>query len=186
MRALGIVFISILLICSLVMGQTMSDELAKLRQHLNIPESISISPAISTNLPEAIPLKIYIATGLDMKVRDNFVKWIEKWNEKDGKKYGLIEIVSEINNADIILARYTNRDQVTSKMVSGTNVVTGTTSTYSVSRVPLYSYVLARDSNGLKILWRYTGQTYVKEYSDSGEELKNQIFKMLKARAKNK
>ncbi len=42
-------------------------------------------------------------------------KWIDELNRKDGKKYMMLEKVSDVTAADLILARYTKKDKASSE-----------------------------------------------------------------------
>src|SRR5262249_41829834 len=97
----------------LVFGQTADEEVARLQKHLGVSEQTKITPAPGASLPKSTqPLRVFIATGLDLTVHENFVRRIDKWNKSgDAKKYGSLELVSDISQAQVILARYTLTDQ---------------------------------------------------------------------------
>lgn len=145
--------------------------------------------ASSSNLPVKTPLKVYVATGLDIKVRDKFAEWIQKWNKDEAKKLGNLEQVSDITDAEIILSRYTLQEKVspqtTSSVGSATvydpatnNTVTRpVTRTYSYDLVPVYLYVIARGETGLEILWRETTRTSIGDFRSGGYSLRDQFKK---------
>jgi hypothetical protein len=134
-------------------------------------------------------------------VRNNFTKWLDEWNKKDGRKYGIVEIITDIAQSDVILARYAMREKVTERTLTSSVPVPATvydpatntsvtrpvpqTSSISYSLVPVYAYVIARKATGLEILWRYAGQTSVRETTNSGKDLRDDFFKMMKARGKS-
>ena len=181
-------------------AQNTTEELARLREHLSLPDSTSLKLANSSALPTDRPLKVYIATGLDMGVRNNFSKWLDEWNKKDARKYGTVEIVTKLSQADVILARYTVREKVTDRTETYSTPVPATvydpatnstvtrpvprTYSLSYSRVPVYAYVIGRKQDGYEILWRYADQSSVQETKESGKQLRDDFFKMLKARGK--
>lgn len=201
-RRLSTLFILTFLLGVPAVAQTTKEEFARLRQHLAVSEEIPITLAESSSLPDDRPLKLYIATGLDMAVHANFTKWIDEWNRKDGKKYGAIEVVSELSQADVILARYTLRDKLTDRTETYSSTVPGTvydprsgstvtrpvprtySSSYSV--VPVYAYVIGREAGALRILWRYVDQASLEETKHSGKFLRDDFFKMMKARGKSR
>jgi hypothetical protein len=201
MRILFPVSILLILICIPAMGQNANEELARLREHLTVPDSTPIKLANSSALPSGQSLKVYIATGLDVGVRGNFIKWMDEWNKKDGKKYGMVELVSDMSQAEIILARYTLREKITDRTETHSTPVPATvydpatnsvitrpvprTYSTSYSLVPVYAYVIAQKPSGLEILWRYTDQTTVAETKESGKSLRDDFFRMMKARAKS-
>jgi hypothetical protein len=97
---------------SRVVGQTPREEIDRLRQMLELPDSASISLAAAPSLPTASPIRLFIATGLDLSVRQNFLKWVDEWNRKDAKTQGPLVLVNNAASADVILARYVDREQV--------------------------------------------------------------------------
>jgi len=179
-------------------AQSASQEIKDLQQHLGVGDQINISVASEIAVPTMErPLKIYIATGLDMKVYQNFVRWIEKWNQSsDSKKYGLLKIVENLDEADIILARYTLNTQANSNTASYPSVGTvydpatksvisrPTQRAYSYSTVPVFAYVLRRSGNNFEIISRYSDSASLGEYKNSGELLWKDFRKLLKAKGK--
>src|SRR5437867_8826460 len=71
-------------------AQTPADESSRLAAHLGLPDTATVTAAALPGVPAASPLRVYLAFGMDMQVRDNFLGWIKKWNDKDAKKQGAI------------------------------------------------------------------------------------------------
>ncbi len=187
--------ISVLLLCSYVtFAQTTAEEIKRLQEFLGVSEQTKIKPATNPTLQTSDkPLKVHIAMGLDMQVRDNFLRWIEKWNKSgDAKKYGSLEVVSEISEADIVLARYTLNESVRTETASRPSVGTvydpasnkvisrPAQQTYSYSTVPVFAYVLRRNNTDFEILSRYNDLTFLGEYKNTGELLWDNFKKLLK------
>lgn len=194
MRELLFLMSVLLISSSITFAQAPGDEIKRLREVLGVSEQTKIKPAINSTL-QAIdgPLKVYIATGLDMKVRDNFMHWIEKWNQSgDAKKYRSLEVVSEVSGADIVLARYTLNEIVRTETASRPSVGTAwdpatnkvisrpTQQTYSYSTVPVFAYVLRRNDTDFEILSRYNDSASLGEYKNSGKLLWENFKKLLK------
>jgi hypothetical protein len=107
-------------------------------------------------------------------------------------------LAATISESDLVLARYTVLDKVTtatqSRVVSGIGVDLKTgntvtrpvTRTYSSSLVPVYAYLLVRQNDRYYIIWRYTDQTPMREGKNSGKALWDGLFKMLKTRRAGK
>jgi hypothetical protein len=182
---------------SLVLAQAPETELTALRQFLKLPASTSLNVSAATALPGATPLKLFIATGLDLGVRQNFTSWIDEWNRKDGKKHGNVVLASDVADADVILARYVEREkaQTATDTTAGSAVVVdpktqkvGTAPyarEYSYTEVPVLAYVIARKApSELEIVWRYTGMTSVEEQKNSGRQLWDDFKTMMKSRSK--
>lgn len=198
MIRLTLAFVLFLSLSLFAFAQQAAEELDSLRKHLGLPEAAAIEVGPTTPLPAARPLRVYIATGLDMGVRANFVKRLEEWNKKDGNKYGTVVLAATISESDLVLARYTVLDKVTtatqSRVVSGIGIDLKTgntvtrpvTRTYSSSLVPVYAYLLVRQNDRYYIIWRYADQTPMREGKNSGKALWDRLFKMLKTRRAGK
>jgi hypothetical protein len=179
-----------------VCGQTATEEIIQLREHLGLTEQAKILPSTSPSLGTIRgPLNVFIATGLDMKVHDNFIRWIEKWNKSgDANKYGSLNLVSDIDHAEIVLARYTLNIQARSQTASYPSVGTvydpatnsiisrPTQRTYSYSTVPVFAYVLRREGVNYEILSRYSDSASLGEFKSSGELLWKDFINLLKRR----
>jgi hypothetical protein len=195
-----LLFLVLCLVCLPVLAQTANEEIDRLREHLSVPADVSIELADSSALPSARPLKVYLALGLDVGVRGNLVKWIDDWNRKDGRNKGAIEIVPELSEADLILARYTVLDRITDRTETYSATVPGTvydpgsnkvitrpvphTYSDSYSVVPVFAYIIAREPKGLRILWRYTDQATLQDTKNSGKLLADDLFVLMKRRPK--
>jgi hypothetical protein len=198
MTRVALVLILFLSIPFLTFGQQPAEELDSLRKHLGLPEVAAIEVGSTMPIPGSRPLRVYIAAGLDMRVRENFVRWLEEWNKKDGNRYGRMVLVTAISESDLVLARYTVRDKITtatrSQVVPGIAIdpTTGSTvtrpvaRTYSSSLVPVYEYLLVRQDDRYYIVWRYADQTPIGEGKRSGRPLRDAFFRILKARRADK
>jgi hypothetical protein len=132
--------------------------------------------------------------GLDMKVRDNFLRRIEKWNSSsESKKFGRLEIALNLAEADIVLARYTLNENARTHMGSSTiagvvwDAAANTTvtrpvqRTFSYSTVPVFAYVLIRENTDLEIVFRYSDTASLGEHRRSGVDLWDNFLKLVKA-----
>lgn len=152
-------------------GQYKDYQLRLLKAIIGAPQETQMVKAESLKLPEDAPLKVYIATNTETKTRQNFIEWIDQWNQEDGKKYGAIEVVDNWRQASVILARYALQDPspvrdeglaassanepneidpATRKPVDN-SVLTQKPLT-SKFRVMIYEYVLLNSQDGLKII----------------------------------
>jgi hypothetical protein len=195
----GVTFLLLAVSAGSVQAQTPDEELALLRQFLNIPASTALVPSAVPRLPNTRPINVYVATGLDMGVRQNFFRWIEEWNRRDGKKHGQVTLVSEPALADVVLARYVDRDKaqtaINSRLGSGMVYDPATQKVhaapyaqqYSYSAVPVFAYVLAQNSpSHFEIVWRYAETTVPGEYKDSGKALWDDFTKLMKNRTERR
>jgi hypothetical protein len=169
-------------------------ELQKLRAFLGLGPAAKLTVAPAPTLPAGSPLKVYLALGLDVRVRENLSRWIEEWNRKDAAKHGrALELVGELAEAQVVLAREVDADKA--RTTSQTFVTpgldpprsSGTTrpqrSTYSVLQAPVRTYVLAVESPGeLRILWRDVGLGTVEADGSTGRPLWDDFRKLLQKR----
>lgn len=183
-------------------GQGTDEELARLRKHLSLSADYQIRVSDASAFPKDPALKVYIATGLDLGVRDNMLRWFGEWNRKNGRKYGTIEPVQDIDVASVVLARYRlldaldNVSQTSTRVVPGVawdpstqtavgRPVTKTTST-STAMVPAYGYILIRQDTGLGMVWRYSASVPFLETTVDGEVLRNDLYSLMKGRGRIK
>ena len=199
----------------IVVGQEAEEKVARLRKHLGVPEDTMIRPSLQPSLPNSKPLRVALAFGFDVGVTQNFVGWVQEWNsKKDAKKHGAIELVHEIGNADIVLARYLERDKAmqevsthtssaaVSSYSSGTASATGPDGSASASgsgwtvgsvpvtnvttdtMVPAFAYIPKKTPSGLEVLGGYQGKTTTGETANSGRQLWETFKEMMKSRPK--
>lgn len=88
-----------------VFGQTTKADLEHLRKEVGLPASVSIAKT-DVSFPAAKPLKIYLAIKHDKKSAKDFVNWAEKWNKTNAAQFGEIQIVDDVNDADVAAVQY--------------------------------------------------------------------------------
>jgi hypothetical protein len=174
-------------------AQTTRKELDTLRAQLELPAEVKLGPATELVLPPARPLRTRLMFGLDLKARENVARWIAEWNRKDGARLGTLQVVEE-GPADVVLARYTNRDKVRTRTIPGPDLgpsgpgATGRSSSrsrFEVNTVPVYAYVIdSRAPDQWSIVWRHTGFTTLDETGGSGRELWDGLRELLKKRGR--
>lgn len=172
-------------------AQTTARELAALRAHLALADSVRLAPAAELALPPSRPLRVRLAFGLDLKARQNVAGWIAEWNRKDGRRHGAVALVSE-GAADVVLARYTEPDRVRTRTMTGPDIGpsgpggtrTRSRSRFTVDMVPVHAYLVdSRRSDVWTVVWRHTGFTPLAETSGSGREAWDGLRDLLKTRA---
>lgn len=175
-----ILFVCILILMSALTAtaQTMGSELDLLREQLGVSADVPIALADSSDLPAGDSLKVFIAVGLDMDVRKRTVERIAEWNKKDAKKYGALEIVTDLAEANVILAHYSERDRPINKITGNSKTVT--TTTY----IPGNSYIIIPQAQGFAVVWRYQGKWRETGLARgvAGQTMRDHFFDMLKKR----
>ena len=172
-------------------AQTSKRELDALRAQLELPAPVKIVPATELVLPPAKPLRARLAFGLDLKARENMVRWIEEWNRKDGARLGTLQVVEEAPY-DVVLTRITDREKVRTRTVTGpdlgpsgpgTTSRSSTRSRFELETIPVSAYVIdSRAAEEWRIVWRHTGFTTLEESNSSGRELWDGVKELLKKR----
>ena len=163
------------------------DEHSRLRNQLNVDPSMAVAPAENDDLPAASPLKVYLAIGY-RNVQDYFVASINNWNQKNGDSYGRLEVVSTLEKADISVVVAGGADTMVAVLPAGPANVG--TSELKGAWHQATSYLVVKDSVGLKVLW--TKVLHVLMYSDlqaspkSFEVVMEELGKRMKARSRNK
>jgi len=189
--------------------QRVSDEDAYLQVLARAARAKSVAESKSGIPASAEPLKVCVVTPEQDKVAADFAAWLDRWNASEGGSYGRVEIVAAASQADIIIARFVSpdfkakptgddpywdgnvRDPASHKVIPTVR-----------ARKPApfythaYSFVVARDPEGLKLLWRGTDSVSVEDgewdkYADrkgskdskrAGDRLRDKFFEMLRAR----
>jgi hypothetical protein len=68
-------FILVLAFAATVTAQSIDDELARLRELLNVPSSMSIVPS-TASLPAKSPIRVFVSVGPNQKIQNVFTKRI--------------------------------------------------------------------------------------------------------------
>jgi len=167
--------ISLLALAATATAQSMDAELTKLRQLLDVQSSTEIVPS-TASLPANSPIRVFLAVGPDPKIQNTFTNRIAEWNKKDGLKYGRVELVSNLSDADVILARYEVR----------LNDMPAPPSSMPLVAMRSYSYLIVRKPDKLEMLWRRVIEGYsdVSDKNRIGDVLRSEFFKRMKARRK--
>ncbi len=172
------VLILVFVIWDSVPSQSIDVELVKLREFLKQPASTVIVPSTAP-LPSGASLKVFIATGLENDLYKVFVRRISEWNKKNGQKFGRVEVVSNIAEAQVVLAWYSIRIE---KMTHPPD------DTPSDERICCperdYSYLLVRTDDGFAMLSRIIieGYSLPSANESRGNSLRAEFFKRMKAR----
>ncbi len=152
-------------------GQFKDYQLRLLKAIIGVPRETRVTEASSLKLPADVPIKVYIKMNTEAKTRQNFIEWIDKWNQADGKKYGAIEVVDDLSQASVILARYAVPDPMpvrdeglstssanepyeidpVTRKPANTSVLSERPLT-SKFRVLIFEYVILKSDDGLKVI----------------------------------
>lgn len=180
-------------------------------------KATSISEANPVIRPAGGPLKVFVYTPAQGQVQADFDGWLAEWNSSGGLKYGRVEAAPDASQADIILARIVSSLTTQSEPKDDSTVgdpgvmidpVTGRTEHHVYSgpartyySAEVYCYVVARDANGLRVLWRakdsvriyhdkkvkggnFKNLKGIKDSKSAGDRLRNKFFEMMRDRTK--
>jgi hypothetical protein len=161
---------------------------------LSVPTSTVITPSSSTKLPAGNTLKVYLVIGKDAKADGRLARWIDKWNQDEGRRLGRLEVVSDLAQADVIMARHVVRGDVSAQRRSSIgigparNPDTDSISTRPVVtngqyfHRPLYSYLIVRTPDALAVVYRHVDRGHPDDRSEPDGRLIDELKKKLKAR----
>ena len=168
----------VLVIWDVAHGQSIDVELVKLREFLKVPASTKIVPSTAP-LPRAADLKVFIATGSERDIYQVFDRRIDEWDKKNGAKFGRLEVVSDVSEAQVVLAWYSIRIE---KMTHPPDDTPSDERICCPERA--YSYLLVRNGEEFAMLSRIIIEGYVLPSSreSSGNTLRAEFFKRMKAR----
>jgi hypothetical protein len=158
------------------------DEYVRLRNQLNINPSTAVAHAASDALPSLSPLKVYLSIDYS-HVQQDLVNWLNKWNQKHVDSHDKLELVSDLEQADILIVIARGSDTMVAVLpmesYQGTTVIKGEWSHAT-------SYIAVRDGEGLKVLWTGVAPVLstqkVEVSPKSTESIINEIEKRMKAR----
>ena len=162
-------------------------EYVKLRDFLDLNAATVILPSSPSKLTATAPFKIYLATGEDQKGREHLDKLIDKWNHGEASQLGKLEVVVELEQADLIIARYKG-DRVTEQRAMET-ILPPTDATRSPSSNapamirrtviyrPLYVYLIVRTPSALEVAYQHVDRSLNEQDPDGHlmAELKKKI-----------
>ena len=165
MRKLILAAAALLLTLTPAGAQVSQLEVARLRERLNLPQTALVTTSIGVKLPAGPALKVHVATSKGDPTYNYLVESFDKWNKKDGRNYGLLQAVSDLSRADVILALYRVREGVThsSNPAGGVGQLPGVVLTSpNIGRPPLrerlpdtlYSYLITRKGEAFEIVYR--------------------------------
>jgi hypothetical protein len=165
--------------------ESMKRRLKGLRKLLDTPPSIPITVAKDGSLSRTSPLKIYLLLGgiykerfyPDKQVYDNYLRWFNEWNHNEGKANGILEPVTDISQADVILVRYFDVDL----LIKETRVRSYPFPGY----VPYFGYLINLRPDGLEIFSSWANDLRREADKDSGELLGDRLFKLMKERTQD-
>ena len=150
-------------------------EIVRLRAAMNLPPERSIAFVSSKELPDKVPIKVYalafspLADGPQAVTR----VWVAQWNKENAAKYGSLEAVDEISQADLILLWFVSPAKMELPEI-----------TEAAGRNPLVlimSYLIVQRSTGSEIVWKRKGLGFDYKFSSAVDK---ELNRRMKARTK--
>lgn len=197
------VALSLLLVCltTTTFAQTELDvaERNRLRELLRISATSEFSQQLKAPLPKRDAYQVFLGFGLDFETHNNFVRWIEEWNRKQGTRYPKLVVTEDIQQAQIVLAHFPGDEtfvDVTSYAIKTEGSIYDKAGTKREHYTTYFSYVLVPLKTAplhLQAIWRNQMQakqkTAKRETQDThstendsvaGWKLRNALFDLLK------
>lgn len=160
------------------------DEYSRLRTELNADPSMIVALAEKDDLPAGSPLKIYPATFFK-NIQGHFVASIDKWNQKNGDTHGKLEVVSDLEQADISIVAAPGADTMVAVIPNINKEPDDVKTAWAQATL----YLVVKDPGGLKLLWtRVVPILFTQDMNASPrsfETLTAELEKRMKARSRN-
>jgi len=165
MRFAVLALVVLFLTASTVSAQMNDEEIYNLRKQINIPAKDIIRQDKNAKLNDNNSLKVFLAIKRNGSEAKYFQKWVQDWNREEASKYGKLEIVEEIAQADAVLTQFVSTQ---TKLVKDTAIGIGNipppgrlkskvkvTSEidYKHLKLPVYSYLIKREDNIWTIIY---------------------------------
>jgi hypothetical protein len=166
-----------------------TDELSYFRRHLNIDDEAQVQVAKRLMTPVGIPIKVYFAIEATTHYRQDLLTRIEKWNSKEARQYGALEVVDTSEKADLLLVRYLVRDGIPTRVASmpelqgAPELPNNVPPPDTMSLIPQYCYIVERTGKGLAIVRRDASWVYATDEARSAKGLWRGLTKLIKQRA---
>ena len=132
------------------------------------------------------PIKVFVSSAFN-GTQPSFDDWITNWNSKHGESSGKLELVSDLNQADVLMVVANGSDTLVTTLPANINV-DGNVVRSIWSQATLY--LARRDSKGLKVLWTSVVPVLVSDntavLSTSRGSLTSEMEKRMKARSGKK
>jgi hypothetical protein len=188
--------------CCCINAQGVELELARLRTHLSLPATYAIRQIDDSQFPSSPDLKVFVATGLDNHIEKNLAVWFNDWNSSKGQKYGTVTLTPNTDQADVVLAQYELTDNIQNVTETSSRIVPGTawdpstnstvtrpvakTSSRTTALVPIFAYILVRQSDSLGIIRRYVVTASLAPTKRDGMAWRDDLFALIKERRRIK
>jgi hypothetical protein len=163
-----------------------------LRHHLKLPKGAPLRVEKQRPLPEAEPLKVYLALEAGDLYWADVIERVNKWNAGDARKYGAVRPVRKLADADVVLVRMLT---IGSRPVAAPDApgLDGPPA-YGPVRprvlmersAPEYLYVAARTPEGLVVIKRAADWSLVAAPQSNSARAWELLTSLLKARAKKR
>lgn len=155
------------------------DEHTRVREMLNLEPSIPLSIEESSKLPNKDPLKLYLAID-PQNLTQGMAQWVVLWNKDQSLKYGRVEIVDDLAQADLSLVVYWGSDETVALITLPMGFDGGDLGDYTFGT----TYLVSKDDKGLHVFWQWRVTLLVKAPEATAPFLGKELEKRLKARSK--
>ena len=155
------------------------DDYTRLRQMLKVESSIPVAQAVKDELPKADPFKIFLALE-PQGVDKGLAEWVAVWNKEQSAKYGRVEIVNDLAQADASLVIIWGDDDsyIALPLMVGFNGNEPTDHGFGTA------YLATKNAGELRVLSQLRIAVELKHPDLTGTFLGKNLEKRLKARQK--
>lgn len=176
------------LLCLSTFAQFTSSELNTLRKHLGISPQQEIYESYLHTKGVKPHFKVYLAAGVNIKVQDNFNRWITEWNQQRPNDQSVL-VVKDLESADVILSWYMKWEDVSTEdpevILDPRTLEPSIQSTSKKSRrVQTYAYIIRQDNKKLTVIFRDSFQSDTRLNNKTGNRLWATFKQLLLAQGK--
>jgi hypothetical protein len=160
------------------------DDYTRLREMLKVEPSIAVTEAKSRELSNTDPFKLHLALEPE-NMDKGLLKWVDRWNKESSAKYGRVEIVNDVAQADASLVAIWGKDDSYMSMLGLMSLGNSNPRDSDLRSIGFGTgYLIIKDDSGLQVLWQDSFMIDAKEPQRSGPFLGQVIEKRLMARTK--
>lgn len=203
MKKAGLALIALSALGFSIQAQRSASDIERLRDEIGLPQTTAISTR-KAPLTASGPFRIFLAIRHNEEIARDFEAWVADWNIAGALQYGRLEIVDDIEKADLAVTQYRfgvsrfvredavglklgkaepageKRDEFVLARVGSSPVYAKSTARSLL--VPVYSYLVTRGPRGWNINYSRADDSFSDENPFPDRRLLRAIEDLLKGK----
>jgi hypothetical protein len=157
------------------------DQYTTLREALGVAPNFPVTLLQSDKLPDANPLKLYVAI-FEPYIKKRLIDWVGQWNKEQGAKYGQIDIVPDLAQSDVAAVFFWGADEGLGVFPLALMYDPHGTE-FEVYQATVH--LVTKDADSIKVWWlKVTGESRRKLEGVQEGQIERELEKRMKARGK--